>query len=351
MPIYKKLTQLNLNFHEQYEDSNFIMKVAVLIINMGGPDSLDSVEPFLYEIFKDPALISLPLPKLIRNILAKLIIKRRLPKTREIYQKLGGKSPLLDITIKQSQLLENPLNNAHPDKFRVFPAMSYWHPFIEEVWTQVMSDGFDRVVFLSLFPFYSTTTTGAIKNKVYRLLQKYHVSEEKIVFIDRFGTHPLFIRAMKEHLLLHISSSKPLEPVHILFSAHSIPLHHLKKGDPYLNEIKEAVNLIQKELPEKKVKIHLAFQSKIGPIKWLTPSTPEKIEELALKGVKKLYVYPLGFVADNSETIYEIGILYNALANQKGIKDFVCINALNTHPTFIQALKEIVLENYTQKWE
>jgi len=318
---------------------------------MGGPDSLATVEPYLYKIFQDPAIMDIPIPRMIRQHLVKFIIKKRLPRIREIYRQLGGKSPLLEITAQQAKLFEELLNKDQDDVvFKVSPAMCFWRPLLEEVWFQVIHDGFDRIIALSLFPFYSTTTTGSIKNKIEKLLLKSGVSKEKVLLIYRFGCHPLFIKAIAEHLLFHIPVSQSSEPTHVLFSAHSIPLSRHKKGDPYLQEISQAVELIQKELLERNIKIHLSFQSKIGPIKWLSPSTSSKIEELASHGVKKLYVYPLGFVADNAETIYELGVIYHDLARQKGIDEYICLEALNTSPLFLLALKEIVKEQYTKKW-
>lgn len=327
------------------------MRVAVLIINMGGPDSLASIEPYLYKILQDPAIIDIPMPQMLRSFLVKLIIKKRLSRLQKIYPQLGGRSPLLETSLQQAKLLEKALNLSQEDiAFKVFPAMCFWHPFLEEAWSQVIHDGFDRIIALSLFPFYSTTTTGAIKYKIEKLSLKSGVPREKILLIDRFGNHPLFIEALVQHLLEQLQVLEFPELTHLLFSAHSIPLRRHKKGDPYFQEISHAVGVIQKKLLKRNIKVHLSFQSKIGPFKWLSPSTATKIEELASQGVTKLFIYPLGFVADNLETIYELGVSYYHLAQQKGIDEYICLKALNTFTPFIQFLQKIVKEQYTKKW-
>lgn len=324
------------------------MKVAVLIINMGGPDSLDAVEDYLYKIFEDPNIIGIPLPEFLRRPLARWLARKRAPKSRGIYRKLGGKTPLMEITNRQAEALEDALNQTQIAEFRVFPAMRYWHPFIREVWQQIEHDHFGRIFVLSLYPFYSTVNSASIWNEVQTLLKQSRFLAQEVTFIDRFGTHPAFIAAMKEQIAEAIPVESVKEPVHLLFSAHSLPLRRIKKGDPYFDEVKQALDLLQEEFPPQSIRFHLAFQGKVGLIDWLRPSTQEKIESIANQGVKRLYVYPLGFVADNLETLYEIGTLYAELAREKGISEFIRIDALNTRPAFIQALKQVVLDHYQQ---
>ncbi len=322
------------------------MKIAVLLCNMGGPDSLESVEPYLFEIFKDPNIIDIPLPGFLRMMFVKFLTRRRAPESREIYRKIGGKSPLLEITKSQAQALQQALNEKGEHQFQVFPAMRYWHPFLQEVWGQVLENDFQKIVVVSMYPFYSTTTTGSIEQEIARLVNTYGTPSGGVLFIDRFGAHPSFVNAVRDQLAQEIGFETVTAetPVHILFSAHSIPMKRILNGDPYFEEVKQALQMIQDSLPEGKAVIHLSFQSKLGPIEWLSPSTSDKIEQLALEGVQKLYVYPLGFVADNSETVYEIDMLYRQLAKSRGIEEFVAFKALNTQPSFISALKQIILE-------
>jgi len=323
------------------------MKIAVLLANMGGPDSLEAVEPYLFEIFRDPDIIDIPLPEFLRVPLVRYLARKRAPESREIYRKIGGKTPLLKISRAQAQQLQSALNNETEHQFEVWPAMRYWHPSLEEVWQKTVDEDFDRIVVLSMYPFYSTTTSGSVQNEIQRLIKKYAVPRQKVLYIDRFGLHPLFINCMVEQLQPILNKAKNGREAHVLFSAHSIPMKRIDRGDPYFTEVKQAVDALRKFFPEDKIKFHLSFQSKLGPIEWLSPATPDKIEELALQGVKRLFVYPLGFVADNSETVYEIGILYRELALKLGIEEFVPIETLNTRASFITALKQIVLEKLT----
>ena len=312
---------------------------------MGGPDSLESVEPYLFNIFSDPDIIDIPLPAPLRKRFVRWFAGKRAPKSIEIYRQIGGRSPLLDITQNQARLLEATLNRNGAMSFRVFPAMRYWHPFVEDVWSEIVSGGFDKLVVLSMYPFYSTTTAGSLVNLVERLNRDGDFSRENLLIIDRYGDHPAFINAVVEQILraLVTEDIQDRDQIHVLCSAHSIPVRRIKKGDPYRAEVERAVEAVRERLPDN-VRMDLAFQSKIGPIKWLEPATPDKIDELAARGVKELVAYPLGFVADNSETLYEIGILYKNRALEKGIEHFCRIDALNTDELFIDALDQIVME-------
>ncbi len=326
------------------------MKVAVLISNMGGPDSLQEVEPFLFQIFNDPHIIDIALPGTLRRMLAKFIARKRVAESVEIYRKLGGKTPLHAIMRQQAETLQANLNMQNDIEFTVWPANRYSQPSLEGVLSNIHSNGYDRIVVLSMYPFYASSTSGSIKTELKRLRDKLSIPPEKLLYIDRYGYEPAFIRAMAEQIREQIGVKKPGDgrKVHLLLSAHSIPERHVKKGDPYFDQVSQAVQRLRTELPDWWA-IHLAFQSKIGPVKWLAPSTEEKIIQLAKEGVKELYVYPLGFVADNSETVYEIGMLYHDLARENGMERFIRIDALNARPAFISALKKVVLEHLVKK--
>ncbi|MBD3226097.1 MAG: ferrochelatase [Caldithrix sp.] len=328
------------------------MATAVIISNMGGPDSLETVEPYLYNIFKDPDIIDIPLPERWREKFVRWLAKKRGPESREIYEKIGGKTPLTRITEKQATGLQDLLNAEDIDHFDVFPAMRYWHPFIEDVWTDVVSRKYDRIVILTLYPFYSTTTTGSLEQLIKRLNADGTVADQNLLMISRFGSHPTFIQAMAEQINRAINKNRQYfdgRNVELMFSAHSIPMRRIRKGDPYQDEVEEAVNLLKPHLPDN-VNIHLCYQSKLGPIKWLEPQTDQTIDALAEKGIKHLMVYPLGFVADNSETVYEIGMLYKEQALSNGMEWFYRIPSLNIEKRFIQALAEKVIEAYKQKF-
>lgn len=321
------------------------MKTAVMISNMGGPDSLEAVEPYLRNIFNDPDIIDIPLPGPLRRRFVNWLAGRRGPESREIYRRIGGRSPLIDITNGQADLLAEALNGSGRGQFELFPAMRYWHPLVEDVWARIVEGGFDRLIVLSLYPFYSTATGGSLVNLIARLNRPGDFPDDRLCVIDRFGTHPGFIGAMAEQIKQYLAehSLQDREVVHLLFSAHSIPVRRVKRGDPYLDEIRRAVETLSELLPGN-VRTHLSFQSKIGPIKWLEPATPDKIDELAAQGIRELVVYPLGFVADNSETLYELDIQYKEHAYNSGIENFSRIPALNTDGLFVEALADVIRE-------
>ena len=313
---------------------------------MGGPDSLDAVECYLYNIFMDPDIIDIPLPGFLRRKFIAWFAKKRAPESTEIYRKIGGKTPLTDITNQQAELLEKKLNVDDNPKFKVFVAMRYWYPFVEEVWKEVVEQDFKKLIIISLYPYYSTTTTGSLVSLINRLNADKTFADENITIIDRFGDHPLFIQAMVDQIKEELKDNRYKD---LMLSAHSIPMKRIKKGDPYRDEIEKSVALMKEQLPDD-LKVHLCYQSKVGPIEWLSPQTEATVVELAEQGVKNLLVYPLGFVADNSETIYEIGMLYKDLAEEKGITNFERIDSLNTNTVFIDVLTDLVLTRYKEKF-
>ena len=322
------------------------MKTAVIISNMGGPHELDAVECYLYNIFMDPDIIDIPLPGFLRRKFIAWFAKKRAPESTEIYRKIGGKTPLTDITNQQAALLEKKLNTNNKSDFKVFVAMRYWYPFVEEVWEKVVKEGYQQLIVVTLYPYYSTTTTGSLISLINRLNKDKIFADDNITIIDRYGDHPLFIKAMVEQIKKELQKT-PVKD--LMLSAHSIPMKRIKKGDPYRDEIERSVSLIKEQLP-RDLNIHLCYQSKVGPIEWLSPQTDDTVVKLAEKGVKALLAYPLGFVADNSETIYEIGMLYRDLAKEKGIINFKRIDALNTDPNFIDALADLILNRYKEKF-
>ena len=313
---------------------------------MGGPDSLDAVECYLYNIFMDPDIIDIPLPGFLRRKFIAWFAKKRAPESTEIYRKIGGKTPLTDITNQQAELLEKKLNVDDNPKFKVFVAMRYWYPFVEEVWKEVVEQDFKKLIIISLYPYYSTTTTGSLVSLINRLNADKTFADENITIIDRYGDHPLFIQAMVDQIKEELKDNRYKD---LMLSAHSIPMKRIKKGDPYRDEIEKSVTLMKDQLPDD-LKVHLCYQSKVGPIEWLSPQTDATVVELAEQGIKNLLVYPLGFVADNSETIYEIGMLYKDLAEEKGITNFERIDSLNTNTVFIDVLTDLVLTRYKEKF-
>ncbi len=313
-------------------------KIGVVLMNMGGPDSLKSVEPFLYNLFSDHDIIQIP--KLIQKPVAKIISKLRAKKTQEYYRYMGGKSPQKEQTLLQAEALQKALGK----NYKVVVAMRYWHPFTEEALEQLKDEDLESIILLPLYPQYSKTTTGSSFNEFFRQLEKYKqkgfFKNVPVVKVENYHNHPLYIKAMVENIKRHLPAYKEY---YFLFSAHSLPEKVIKEGDPYKKQVEETVSLIMEDFPENKYS--LSYQSKVGPVKWLEPMTDETIVKLAKKGIKNLTVIPVSFVSEHSETLYELDYQYGKLAKESGIRSYKRIPTLKTNPTFIKALEEIVKEN------
>jgi ferrochelatase len=351
-----------LAFGEHRREVCEIRPVGIVLINLGGPDSLQAVKPFLYNLFSDRKIIKLG-PLFLQRPLAWLISSLRSGKTERMYRLIGGKSPILDITKAQADALEKALNKesavgsqALPEdnppipplakggkggferavqlKFRVFVGMRYWRPFIEDTVKQMYDEGVSAVLAISLYPHYSLATTGSALEKFKEVIAEYPMESSSI---SSWHDHPQYIEALAESIRKGLASFGSRD-VEVLFSAHSLPLRIVESGDPYVSHIRGTIDEIVKMVD---IRWHLSYQSKSGPVKWLEPSTDDKIRELAGKGVKNLLVVPVSFVSDHIETLYEIDILYNGLAGMLGMK-LIRAESLNTNPLFIKALEDMV---------
>jgi protoporphyrin/coproporphyrin ferrochelatase len=318
------------------------MITGVLLLNLGGPDSLQAVRPFLYNLFSDRDIIRLG-PAFLQKPLAWLISTLRSKKTSGMYGLIGGKSPIIEITQAQAKALEESLNEQQTVSFKVYTGMRYWRPFIEDVITAIHRDGIKKVIVLSLYPQYSVTTSGSSISQVKKVLPDYPIDVD---CVSSWHNHPLYIEALVDVIEKGIKSFSPsANEVHVLFSAHSLPQKIIDEGDPYVTETVGTINEIIKSLP---VKWSLSYQSKSGPVKWLEPSTEEMLEKLAGEGIKNLLVVPISFVSDHIETLYEIDILYKKMATGLGI-NLKRSESLNTHPKFIDALRDIVMTRVREK--
>ena len=335
--------------------------VGVILLNLGGPDSIQAVKPFLFNLFSDRQIIQLGAP-FLQKPLAWLIATIRSKKTKRYYSLIGGKSPILDITRAQAAALEEALNSSHVSRpstlfFKVYVGMRYWHPFIEDVVPMIYKDGIRKLIALSLYPHYSVTTSGSSLSKFSEVVAGFQM---ETFCISSWHNHPLYIEALVDVIKKGIESFTPSltlpprggwmggEGVHVLFSAHSLPKKIIDEGDPYVNQIMETIREITKRIP---IKWHLSYQSKSGPVKWLEPSTDEKIRELAAVGIKNILVMPISFVSDHIETLYEVDILYKNLAEKLGIT-LKRVNSLNTHIHFIEALKDMIHRGVQEKgWD
>ncbi len=305
------------------------MKTGIMLLNLGGPDNLSSVRPFLYNLFSDRQIIPLG-PAPLQKPIALLISLFRAPKTRSAYKLIGGGSPIYEITLKQAELLSKSL-----DGMPVYVGMRYWRPFIEDEVKRAKDDGIEKLIGLSLYPHYSRATTGSTRDVFLRATKEQGIEAD---FIEHWYDHPLYIRALVDLISKNLNWADVL-----LFSAHSLPESFIKEGDPYLDHILGTIKAVMRLLKsERKAPPYmLSFQSRSGPVKWLEPSTDEAIKELAKKGVKNILVVPVSFVSDHIETLYEIDILYKEMAEKEGV-NLHRVDSLNTHPVFIEALKDLV---------
>jgi protoporphyrin/coproporphyrin ferrochelatase len=319
------------------------MKYGIVLLNLGGPDSLDAVEPFLYNLFCDPEIINFPLSFLFRKRLAKLISSKRAPKIQEQYKKIGGKSPILELTNHQAELLETELKKSIECK--VYIAMRYWHPFTSEVLERIEKDKIDKALLLPLYPQFSKSTTGSSIIEWNNLLKaRPSLKDLKVEIIESYYDNDLYIKSVLERInqgLDRFPENKRSD-VYILFSAHGTPVKLVKEGDPYSIHIQKTVDAVLKA-GQFVQKSSLAFQSKVGPQKWLTPSTPDVIEDLASKGIKDILIVPIAFVSDHLETLFELGIEYRHLAMDKGFEQYEVTEGLNDSKTFISALAKLSL--------
>lgn len=319
--------------------------IGIVLFQLGGPDTYDAVEPFLYNLFTDPFIIDIPLGSLLRKPLARFISKRRSREVVEYYHQMGQPSPIRDITNRQAAALRDALRSLDPDHtYHAFVAMRYWHPLTPETIEQIKRVELDRLILLPLYPHYSKTTTGSSFYEWDRLVKGTSVADLPTEVISHYYDYPLYIKSVADRITQSIEACcDSSAPLHLLFSAHGVPLTVIRSGDPYQQHIQRTVELVMEELSTG-YPHHLSFQSKVGPQKWLTPSTVETLKRLGTEGVKHLLVIPIAFVSDHSETLYELNIQDRKIAEEAGISEYHVMPALNDSPEFIEALAHLVLK-------
>jgi ferrochelatase len=313
-------------------------KTAVFLLNLGGPDSIEAVQPFLFNLFYDPAIISLPNP--FRYILAKLISGKRHKEAKEIYSLIGGKSPILENTMDQVRALQGCFNK---DYVRVFSVMRYWHPRAEDVVEEALSWGADEILCVPLYPQYSTTTTESSYLEVSDILKKRSFSGD-FKLACCYASHPLWIEAVSDMLrdtLQKVSSEYKGASYTILFSAHGLPEKVINAGDPYQFQVEESVGAIKNNLCLSDDKTIICYQSRVGPLKWIGPATDDMIVKLSREG-KGIIVVPVAFVSEHSETLVELDIEYKELAMTSGAAFYERVPTVGSSEKFIQSLKAIV---------
>ena len=319
-------------------------RVGVLLLNLGGPDELRDVRPFLYNLFSDPEIIRLPFSWL-QSPLAWLISTLRAKKSQENYRQIGGGSPLRRITEAQAQALQEHLQQNGKDA-RVYIGMRYWHPFTEEAIARIKRDGITDLVILPLYPQFSISTSGSS----FRLLEKIWQEDPALnrinyTVIPSWYQQPGYLQAMAQLIAQELDQFPNPDSVHIFFSAHGVPVSYVTEaGDPYQKEIEDCTALIMQTLNRPNPHT-LAYQSRVGPVEWLKPYTEDALQELGTQGIENLLVVPISFVSEHIETLQEVDMEYRHLAEEAGIGSFHRVPALNTHPVFIESLATLVVDS------
>ena len=320
------------------------MKKAVILFNLGGPDKLENVEPFLFNLFNDPAILNLP--TLIRYPLAKLISNRRAPTAKKIYEELGGSSPILKLTTEQSNALEEKLNqNDNHNSYKCFIVMRCWHPRAEKVIEDVKLYDPGEIILLPLYPQYSAATSGSSIKEWNDVCIKNNY-EVKTSTICCYPSDSLFIKGHVNEIIKKISNLKNFK---LIFSAHGLPEKNIRKGDPYQWQVEKSVENIVNKLNIQNLDWILSYQSRVGPLKWIGPSTEDIIVENSRLG-KKIVLVPVAFVSEHSETLVELDIEYKELANKNGCVDYIRVPALGTNKDFINSLSSLVINKNENKF-
>jgi ferrochelatase len=319
------------------------MKKAVILFNLGGPDKLENVEPFLFNLFNDPAILNLP--TFLRYPLAKLISNRRAPVAKKIYAELGGSSPILKLTKEQSDALEIKLNQTQEEnEYKCFIIMRCWNPRAKDVIKDVQLYGPDEVVLMPLYPQYSAATSGSSIKEWKDVCKKnnYHVKTSTICC---YPTDQNFINAHTKEIIKKI---KDLKNFKLIFSAHGLPEKNIKNGDPYQWQVEQSVKKIVESLNDENLDWILSYQSRVGPLKWIGPSTETIIIENSKIG-KHIVLVPIAFVSEHSETLVELDIEYKEIADANGCKNYTRVPALGINEDFIKAMSELIIKKNEYK--
>lgn len=318
---------------------------AILMMNLGGPATLEEVEPFLLELFRDHEIIHLP----FQSILGPIIAKGHASKVQNHYAQIGGGSPILHWTKKQGEGMVQRLDRICPETapHKFYVAFRYAPPFTRDALEQMKIDGVERAVAFTQYPQFSTSTTGSNLNELRRVISQMGFQYGfRWSVIDRWAVHPGYIRSIADSIRVGLQKlpSEERRDTFLLFSAHSLPLNVVKRGDPYPQEISNSVQAVMQALNLQN-EFMVSYQSKVGPVRWLGPSTKAAIRLLGKQKRRSILVVPISFVNDHIETLYEIDMEYRELAERSGIKYFKRAPALNDSPVFLDALANIVAEH------
>jgi ferrochelatase len=317
-------------------------KTAAMLINMGGPSDLGEVRTFLYRLFNDSHIIHWPQP--FRGLLARIISTTRAPGVKRHYNLIGGGSPLKSWTNRQAQKVQTILSDRYPG-VAVEAAYSYSIPRISDAFRKLASAGYNNIVACPLYPQYSIATLGSVYDDLERGRRKYRLGKS-LKIVPPFFENPRYISATVQALKEAIDKVDAGQKYHLVFSAHALPQSYIDKGDPYRRQIERTVELILKEHPLDNYS--LSFQSKIGPVAWMKPSTIETVRQIARDGIRQIVVVPVGFVCDHIETLYELDIELAAIAKESGIDKFIRARVFNDDDSFIRLLVSLIEEQFNE---
>ena len=321
------------------------MKKAVILFNLGGPDNLENVEPFLFNLFNDPAILNLP--GFLRYPLAKLIANRRAPIAKKIYKELGGSSPILRLTQEQASALERKLNKDDGlSEYKCFIVMRCWHPRAVNVINKVINYNPNEIILMPLYPQYSAATSGSSIKEWNDICEKNNF-KVKTSTICCYPTDGNFVQAHKDEIMKKI---KNLENFKLIFSAHGLPEKNIKKGDPYQWQVEQSVNKIVEALDFEDLDWILSYQSRVGPLKWIGPSTEDIIVENSKLG-KHIVLVPIAFVSEHSETLVELDIEYKELADKNGCKNYSRVPALGTNENYIKTMSNLIINKQDHSFD
>jgi ferrochelatase len=315
---------------------------AIVLLNLGGPANQEEVQPFLLRLFADREIIQLPW----QSVLGPFIAKRRTPKVQGLYQTIGGGSPIKMWTEKQAAGLIARLDQLSPETapHKAYIAFRYASPLTEDALAAMKADGVQRAIAFTQYPHFSCATTGSSLNELWRASKRLGLEEAfSWSLIDRWHTHSGFVDAVTRKIEEGLASfsKEEQEEVVLLFSAHSLPLRIVERGDAYPEEIAETIHLVMQRLSYR-YRYMLSYQSEVGPVRWLGPSTEKMIHKLPAQGYRHLLVVPIAFTSDHIETLVEIDQEYGDLAKQVGITKFHRAPSLNDDPQFLDAMADIV---------
>jgi ferrochelatase len=318
------------------ERSSSQFRPGVVLAQLGGPETLDDVRPFLYNFFVDLIPDNIPVPKALVKPTAWLFSTLRAPYSRKLYASIGGGSPLRAHTQAQAQALRDELHR-RGHAMPVYVAMRNWWPYSLHALSSARADGVTDLVFLPLYPQYSYSTTRSSFNELRRTMPGLRY-EPRLHVIDEYCEDPDYIRALVDLTKRHLRDFRtPAEQVHVIFSAHGLPQRYIERGDPYLDQVKKTVAAVSARLAHPGP-AHLSFQSRLGPEKWLEPASERLIADLAAKGARAMCVVPVAFVSEHVETLNEIDIQYAAVAGSSGVTEFQRVCTVKCHPSFVTCM-------------